>query len=106
MNGLPSTTHSEVSARFLRSLADAAQGVDRSGAPCPVRQPRISGASDETLLALAYPERRVLVTEDKDFGEFVCLRRLPHPCIVRLVGLTVAEKVGAMGDLSELTAPR
>ena len=30
---------------------------------------------------------RVLVTEDKDFGELVFLRRLPHPCIVRLVGL-------------------
>ena len=57
--------------------------------------------SDEALLALAYEEDRVLVTEDKDFGELVFLRRLPHPCIVRLVGLRVAEKVEAMRDLIE-----
>ena len=38
------------------------------------RDPR---ATDEALLALAYEEQRVLVTEDKD--GFV--RRLPHPCI-------------------------
>ena len=48
-------------------------------------------STDEALLALAYEEGRVLVTEDKDFGELVFLRRLPHPCIVRLVELRVAE---------------
>ena len=57
--------------------------------------------SDEALLALAYREDRVLVTEDKDFGELVFLRRLPHSCIVRLIGLTVAEKAEAMRDLIE-----
>ena len=58
-------------------------------------------ASDEALLALAYGERRVLVTEDKDFGELVFLRRLPHPCIVRLVELRVAEQVDAIRGLIE-----
>ena len=58
-------------------------------------------ASDEALLALAYEERRVIVTEDKDFGELVFLRRLPHPCIVRLVELRVAEQVDGMRDLIE-----
>ena len=58
-------------------------------------------ATDEALLALAYRERRVLVTEDKDFGELVFMRRLPHPCIVRLVELRVTEKVEAMRDLIE-----
>ena len=58
-------------------------------------------ASDEALLALAYEERRVLVTEDKDFGELIFLRRLPHPCIVRLVELRVAEQVDGMRDLIE-----
>ena len=58
-------------------------------------------ASDEALLALAYEERRVLVTEDKDFGELVYLRRLPHPCVVRLVELRVTEKVDALRDLIE-----
>lgn len=60
-----------------------------------------SRASDETLLALAFEERRGLVTEDKDFGELVYLRRRPHPCIVRLVGLRAAEKADAMRDLIE-----
>ena len=43
----------------------------------------------------------MLVTQDKDFGELVFLRRLPHPCIVRLVGLGVAETVEAMQHLIE-----
>ena len=58
-------------------------------------------ASDEALLALAYEEHRVLVTEDKDFGELVFLRRLPHPCIVRLAELRVTEQVDAMRGLIE-----
>lgn len=57
--------------------------------------------SDEALLALAYEEGRVLVTEDKDFGELVFLRRQPHPSIVRLVELRAAQKVEAMLDLIE-----
>ncbi|HJY84939.1 MAG TPA: DUF5615 family PIN-like protein, partial [Candidatus Binatia bacterium] len=40
-------------------------------------------ASDEALLAWALQEGRVLVTEDKDFGELIFVRRLPHPTIVR-----------------------
>ena len=60
---------------------------------------RYSRASDEALLALAHSERRVLVTEDKDFGELVFLRRLPHPCIVRLVGLRVTQQAEAPRDL-------
>ena len=60
-----------------------------------------SHATDETLLALAYEEHRVRVTEDKDFGELVFLRRPPHPCIVRLVGLQATEKVDVMRDSIE-----
>ena len=58
-------------------------------------------ATDEELLALAMEENRILVTEDKDFGELVFVHRLPHPCIVRFVGMTVAEKVTAMRELIE-----
>ena len=56
-------------------------------------------ATDEELLALAMEEGRILITEDKDFGELVFVRRLPHPCIVRFVEMTVAEKVTAMREL-------
>ena len=56
-------------------------------------------ATDETLLAWALEEQRVLITEDKDFGELVFVRRLPHSCIVRFVDMRVEEKVSAMRDL-------
>ena len=59
------------------------------------------GVSDEALLALAYEEQRVLVTEDKDFGELVFLRGLPHPSIVRFTDMPVAQKVAAMRKLIE-----
>ena len=58
-------------------------------------------ATDETLLALANREHRVLITEDKDFGELVFVRRLEHPCIVRFVGMRVVEQVVAMRELIE-----
>ena len=64
-------------------------------------QDEYAHASDETLLALAYEEHRVLITEDKDFGELVFLRRRRHPCIIRLVELRVAEKVRAIRELIE-----
>jgi predicted nuclease of predicted toxin-antitoxin system len=56
-------------------------------------------AADEMLLALALREARVLVTEDKDFGELIYVRRLPHPCIIRFGEMRVAEKVTAMREL-------
>ena len=40
---------------------------------------------DVIILALAYAERRILVTLDKDFGELAVLHRQPHAGIVRLV---------------------
>ena len=58
-------------------------------------------ATDEELLALATEEQRIVITEDKDFGELVFVRRLPHPCIIRLVEMPVAEKVAAMRELIE-----
>ena len=62
---------------------------------------RDAGAADDAVLTLAYEEGRVLVTEDKDFGELIFVRRLPHPCIVRFVDMRVVEKVAAMRELIE-----
>lgn len=59
------------------------------------------GATDEALLALAYDDDRVILTEDKDFGELVFVRQLPNPCIVRFVGMPISEKVAAMLELIE-----
>lgn len=67
-------------------------------------------AIDERLMALALQDGRVLVTEDKDLGELVFVRKLPHGPIVRLVELTVDEQVRGMAELlerqaAELTGP-
>jgi predicted nuclease of predicted toxin-antitoxin system len=56
-------------------------------------------APDELLLDLATQEGRVLVTEDKDFGELVFVHRLPHPSIVRFVEMRVDDQVAAMQEL-------
>ena len=67
-------------------------------------------ASDQQLVELAFREDRVLVTEDKDFGELVFIRRLPHGPIVRVVELAVDQQVRGIGELldqyvDELTGP-
>lgn len=56
-------------------------------------------ASDQRLMDAALRDDRVLITEDKDFGELVFVRQLPHGPIVRFVELTVDEQVQAMGEL-------
>ncbi|NMC20500.1 MAG: DUF5615 family PIN-like protein [Thermogutta sp.] len=61
-------------------------------------------AGDERLMAVALQEGRALVTADKDFGEIVFVRRLPHGPIVRLVELTVDEQVSGMRELLERRA--
>lgn len=58
-------------------------------------------ASDAILLAIAWEQGRVLITEDKDFGELVFLHGLRHPSIVRLVGMTPTERADAMRLLIE-----
>lgn len=61
-------------------------------------------ASDQQLMELALRESRILVTEDKDFGELIFVWHLPHGPIVRVVELTVAEQVQAMGELLDTHA--
>jgi predicted nuclease of predicted toxin-antitoxin system len=61
-------------------------------------------------MELALREARILITEDKDFGELVFVLGLPHGPIVRVVELTVDEQVQAIGELisqyaSELGQP-
>jgi predicted nuclease of predicted toxin-antitoxin system len=42
----------------------------------------MAGATDEAVLARAFDERRILLTEDKDFGELVYRLQLPARGIV------------------------
>jgi predicted nuclease of predicted toxin-antitoxin system len=50
------------------------------------------GPGDEAILALAFKERRVLVTLDKDFGAVAVLQGASHCGIVRLVNFRVSEQ--------------
>ena len=43
---------------------------------------------DEQILAYAHAENRVLVTLDKDFGEFAVVRGQQHSGIIRLVDIS------------------
>lgn len=47
---------------------------------------------DEVILEHAFQEGRVLVTLDKDFGEWAVVHRRPHCGIVRLVGFRAQEQ--------------
>lgn len=56
-------------------------------------------ASDENVLSVAYQEGRIVVTEDKDFGELVFVQRRPHSGIIRFLDMPVQEQVAAMQEL-------
>jgi predicted nuclease of predicted toxin-antitoxin system len=56
-------------------------------------------ASDEHLLEVALREERILITEDKDFGELLFVQHRPHGPLVRIVELAVEEQVQAIGEL-------
>lgn len=52
------------------------------------------GASDDEVLRSTLPERALLLTADKDFGELVYRRHLAHTgvCLIRLSGLSNLSK--------------
>lgn len=46
---------------------------------------------DEAIMQLAVKENRVIITQDKDFGELAVFRGMPHRGIVRLVGFSATQ---------------
>jgi predicted nuclease of predicted toxin-antitoxin system len=54
---------------------------------------------DDSLLALALKEGRILVTQDKDFGELAFVHKSSHGPVVRLVDMTVDQQVAAIEEL-------
>ncbi len=40
------------------------------------------GIEDQHILALAFQERRILLTNEKDFGELIFLQNLPHQGVI------------------------
>lgn len=53
-------------------------------------------ASDEQVLDRARVEGRILITLDKDIGELVVVRGLPHAGVVRLVGFAARDQSEAV----------
>jgi len=47
---------------------------------------------DSEILRIAHKEGRVLITQDKDFGELAIVFREPHAGIIRLVGIAAREQ--------------
>lgn len=58
-----------------------------------------SRASDETVLAMAHEEGRIVITEDKDFGGLIAVQRRPHSGIIRFLELSISEQVAAMQEV-------
>ena len=82
-----------VSSRTLSSF------LENSGHDVASVLSRDPKASDVRVLEIARVENRILLTEDKDFGELVFVRQLPHGPVVRLVELTVEEQVESVTEL-------
>jgi predicted nuclease of predicted toxin-antitoxin system len=66
------------------------------------------GMNDDDVIATAYSESRVLITNDKDFGEKVYRERRPHSGVIfmRLDDERVANKINVLRRLLELHADR
>ncbi len=46
---------------------------------------------DESIMQLSCEQKRIIVTQDKDFGELAIFREVPHFGIIRLVNFRAGE---------------
>lgn len=51
---------------------------------------------DAAILAVAFSEKRILVTLDKDFGELAILKGHPHSGLIRLTGFRASQMGNAI----------
>ncbi len=61
-----------------------------------------AGLPDERVLAIAREEQRILIANDKDFGELVVRRGLPHAGVILFrfpLDATAQEKIRALDRL-------
>ena len=65
-----------IDARLLPFLLDLGHDVTS------VAKDYLYGLLDEDVLALAHQEQRILLTNDRDFGELIFLQGLPHSGIL------------------------
>jgi predicted nuclease of predicted toxin-antitoxin system len=64
-----------ISARLVKLLRESGHDVSYGAEMAP-------GESDATLIGVAHRENRLLLTDDKDFGELVIRRRWAAPGLV------------------------
>jgi len=62
-------------------------------------------ATDEELLALALVEGRILITEDKDFGELIFLHRVSHAGLIRLPDVRMSQRIEMVEEIIETYGP-
>jgi predicted nuclease of predicted toxin-antitoxin system len=65
-------------ARLLSFLKQLGHDVTRIGSHYP------HGLPDQEVLALAKDKQRILITDDRDFGELVFRLKLPHAGVIFL----------------------
>ena len=88
--------------------ARLAQFIRQLGHDVSFQSEAFEGASDKAVLSRAAAEERILLTEDKDFGELVIRLRLPAYGVifVRLEGLTLEHKQSRLSLLLKNGAAR
>jgi predicted nuclease of predicted toxin-antitoxin system len=59
---------------------------------------------DEAIIDKANQERSILVTGDKDFGEWIFLRGKPQPPLVRLVAMAPINQVRVLDSILKVHA--
>lgn len=78
-------------ARLIAYLRSQGHDATRIAADYP------SGLPDTEVLAIAVREGRILITDDRDFGELVFVQRQPHTGVIYL-------RLGEYADLATKTA--
>ncbi len=66
------------------------------------------GILDDAIIRLAHDETRILITNDKDFGELVYRKKMPHDGIIllRLANERSQIKIDVVGQLLSLYADK
>lgn len=69
---------------------------------------QVPGLGDRAVLALARSQGRILLTEDRDFGDLVFHQREPHGGVIylRLGNMSLVRKQGRLVDALQMLASR
>lgn len=63
----------------------ARQVLEDAGYDCKWVGDFLKDPGDQAIMEIAVKENRIIITQDKDFGELAIFRNVPHHGIIRLV---------------------